>query len=80
MSLRSLAEQIMNYISTFPSEMRDLLQKFLLSNWQMYQMLPSIQQSTARSPTGLLESSIKFENAMVELRELLYEYFRHWEV
>ncbi|KAL2043072.1 hypothetical protein N7G274_004132 [Stereocaulon virgatum] len=33
-----------------------------------------------RGPTSLLETDIRFEDALEEYRELLYEYFRHWEV
>lgn len=80
MSLRSTGEQILKCLGTFPKEMRELLQKILCANWQMYQILINIQQSTARSPTGLLESNIRFEDALGDYRELPYEYFRHWEV
>lgn len=80
LSLRSTGEQILRCLRTFPREMRELLQKVLFCNWQMYQILLKIQQSTVRSPTGLLESNIRFEDALGEYRELPYEYFRHWEV
>lgn len=80
MSLRSAWEQILRSVGTFPREMRELLQNIVRANWQMYQVLLSIQQSTSRSPTGLLESNIRFEDALGECRELPYEYFRHWEV
>ena len=80
MSLRSLGEQMMEYIGHFPREVRDLLRAILQSNWQIYRVLLQTQQSTSPSPTGLLESNIKFEDALGEYRELPYEYFRHWEV
>ena len=80
MSLRSTGGQISRFLKTFPREMRELLQNILRTNWQMYQVLLKIQQSIARSPTGLLESNIKFEDALGDCRELPYEYFRHWEV
>ena len=82
MSLRTTWEQILGCLGTFPRarEMRELLQKILRANWQMYQILLKIQQSTARSPTGLLESNIRFEDALGDYREMPYEYFRHWEV
>ena len=79
-SLRGLGEQIMNYIGHFPEDIRDLLRSILQSNWQLYQVLLQIQQSTPHSPTGLLDSNIKFEDALGEYSELPYEYFRHWEV
>ena len=80
MSMKGIGYQIISFLSSFPLEMRDFLQKILQSNWQMYQMLLDMQQRPAQSPTGLLESNIKFEDAMGELKELPYEYFRHWEV
>ena len=80
MSLRSTGEQILKFLRTFPGEMRELLENILRANWQTYQVLLRIQQSTTRSPTGLLESNIRFEDALGEYRELPYEFFRHWEV
>ena len=80
MSLRSTGEQILRCLGTFPQEMRELLQNIVRANWHMYQVLLNIQQSTSRSPTGLLESNIRFEDALGDSRELPYEYFRHWEV
>ena len=80
MSLRSTGEQILRCLRTFPREMRELLQKILIANWQMYQILLKIQQTTVRSPTGLLDSNIRFEDALGDYSELPYEYFRHWEV
>lgn len=80
MSLRDIGKQTMRFVCTFPSEMRSLLQKIIQSNWQIYQLLLSLQKSPGQSPTGLLDSNIKFEDAMGELHELPYEYFRYWEV
>ncbi len=80
MSLRSLGEQMMDYIRQFPQEIRDLLRVILLSNWQMYQVLLQIQHHISYNPTGRLDSNITFEDALGEYRELPYEYFRHWEV
>lgn len=79
-NLRSTGEEILRCLGTFPREMRELIQCILHANWQMYQVLLKIQQSTARSPTGLLESNIRFEDALGDYRELPYEYFCHWEV
>ena len=80
MSLRGVGQQIMSFVSAFPLEMRDLLQKILQSNWQIYNVLLSIQQSPKPSPTQSLDSNIQFEDAMGELIPLPYVYFRHWEV
>lgn len=80
MSLRSTGERILSCLASFPREFRDLLQQILQRKWQMYQILLSIQRSMARSPTGLLGSNIKFEDALGEYTELPYELFRHWEV
>ena len=80
MSLRDIGKQAMTFLCTFPLEMRHLLQKILQSNWQIYQLLLNVQKAPGRSPTGLLDSNIKFEDAMGELYELPYEFFRYWEV
>ncbi|KAL9138298.1 MAG: hypothetical protein Q9175_000481 [Cornicularia normoerica] len=79
MSLRSTGEQILKCLGTFPREMLELLQNITRASWQMYQVLLMIQQTTVRSPTGLLESNIRFEDALRDHKEFLYEYFRHWE-
>ena len=80
LKLRSIGDHIMAFLANFPYEMRDLLKSILQSNWQMYQVLLQVQRSTARSPTGLLESNIKFEDALGEIMQLPYAYFRYWEV
>lgn len=78
--LRTIAEQITGYIRTFPQNVRDALQAPMQSNWQMYQILPKIQQAISRGPTSFCASNIRFTNALGEYRELPYEYFCHWEV
>ena len=80
MSLRDIGKEVRNFLGTFPSEMRNLLRKILQSNSQIYQLLLNVQKTPGQSPTGLLDSNIKFEDAMGELYELPYEYFRYWEV
>ena len=78
-SLRGLCEQIRDYFGKFPQEIQGHLQRIMNSNWQIYQILLQIQQSLMRGPTSLLETNIRFEDALGEYRELPYEYFRHWE-
>ena len=80
MSLRGIGQQFMTFVTAFPVEMRDLLQRILQSNWQIYHILLSIQQTPTPSPTQLLDTNIQFEDAMGELIPLPYVYFRHWEV
>lgn len=70
MSLRSTGEFCLRRLGTFPREMRELLENILRANWQMYQILLKIQQSTVRPPTGLLESNVRFEDALGGYREL----------
>lgn len=78
--LRSLGEQVMGCVGQFPKEIRDFLRSILQSNWQIYRLLLQVQKNISHSPTGLLDSNIKFEDALGEYKELPYEYFRHWEV
>ena len=79
-SLRTMAEQITDYIRTIPQSFRESLQAPMQSNWQMYQVLLQIQQTFSRAPTSLHVSNIRFTNALGEYRELPYEYFCQWEV
>ena len=69
MSMRSTGEQIIGYLRNFPHDLRELLQKIIQGNWQMYRVLLQIQNNTARSPSGLLESNIRFEDALGDYRE-----------
>lgn len=80
MSFRRTGDQILEFFRSFPQGLRELLNKILQSNWQMYQILLQVQQNFARSLTGMLDSNIKFEDALGDHRELPYEIFRHWEV
>ena len=80
MSLRSLGEQIMAFVRTFPHDVRHLLQSIMQVDWRTYQAVLQIQERLARSPTSLHESNIQFTNVLGEYRELPYEYFCQWEV
>ena len=80
MNFRSVKQRIMGFVNAFPLEIRDLLQKILQSDWQVYQLLLSIQRSLAQAPTQILDSNIQFEDPMGDLISLPYVYFRHWEV
>ncbi len=80
MSLRSLGEQIMAFVRTFPREIRDLLNTLVYVDWRTYQAVLQIQERLTQSPTSLHDSNIKFTNVLGEYRELPYEYFCHWEV
>ena len=79
-SLRSLGEQIMAFIRTFPQDMRELLQNIVQADGRTYQAVLQIQKRLAQSPTSLHNSNIHFTNVLGEYRELPYEYFCQWEV
>lgn len=79
-SLRNLGEQILNFLRSFPKEIRALLQGIMQADWRTYQAVLQIQEHLARSPTFLHDSNIRFTNALGEYRELPYEYFSHLEV
>ena len=80
MSLRSLGEQIMATVHTFPHDIRNLLHTVIQGDWRTYQAVLQIQERLARSPTSLHDSNIQFTNVLGEYRELPYEYFCQWEV
>ncbi|MCJ1313124.1 hypothetical protein MMC25_006801 [Agyrium rufum] len=78
-TLQSLSSQILAFLRVFPSELRTLLQSIIRTNVRMYAVLLSINQKIAASPTLLLESNIRMEDAFGEIRTLPYEWFRYWE-
>ena len=77
---RHFGQQIMDYLNTFPGKIQALLGAILQSNLQTYQLMLQMQQNISPRPTNLLESNIRFKDALGEIKELPYEYFRHWEV
>ena len=80
LSLRTLGQQILTFLSTFPQEIRDLLQSIVQADWRTYQAVLHLQQCLARSPTSVHESNIRFTDVLGEYRELPYEFFSRWEV
>jgi hypothetical protein len=80
LNLRSLGERMLQSITTLPSDIRDLLRKILRSNMQIYYLLLQNQNTLSPTPTMLLQSNIRFEDALGVVRELPYQWFRHWEV
>ena len=77
---RQFGQQIMDYLNAFSGKIQGLLRAILQSNLQTYQLMLQMQQNVPPRPTNLLESNIRFEDVLGELKELPYEYFRHWEV
>ena len=79
-TIRSLGSQIIAFLRTFPAEPRTLLQSIIRTNLRMFAILVSIHEKIATSPTQLLQSNIRVEDALGVVRELPYEWFRYWEV
>lgn len=79
LSLRDIGQQVINFLETFPKEIRELLHKILQMNFQIYSLLLHSQSNIGTSPTLLLESNIRFEDALGRVRELPYQWFRYWE-
>ena len=50
------------------------------ANLQTYGLLRSIQDNMIRTPKFDLSDCICFEDALGRIKQLPYEYFRHWEV
>ena len=78
--LRSLGEQIIGFIRTFPHEIRDLLQSIVQADWRTYQAVLQRPERSSQSPTAWTADTIQFTNVLGEYRELPYEYFCQWEV
>lgn len=79
-SARSVAKQVFDFLVSFSREAQEIMRAIIQSNWQIYRVLLEVQDRVAQTPTGLLNSNIKFENALGEYWEFPYEVFRHWEV
>lgn len=79
-SLRTLGLQVLAFLRAFPSELQSLLKMIIRTNMQMYVLLLGISERIGASPTLLLQSNIKFEDALGVRRELPFEWFRSWEV
>ncbi|KAL8639087.1 MAG: hypothetical protein Q9226_008918, partial [Calogaya cf. arnoldii] len=78
-SARSVAKQVFDFLISFSREAQETMRAIIQSNWQIYRVLLEVQDKVAQAPTGLLNSNIKFENALGEYWEFPYEVFRHWE-
>lgn len=78
--LRETAWQAKRFLCIFPAEIRALIQSIVRSNTQMYMLLLKIHNSITTSPSDQGSSKIKLEDALGVVRELPYEWFRHWEV
>ena len=79
-TLQTLSSQIVGFLRSFPMELRTLLDTVIRTNMRMYVMLLSIHERISASPTLLLQSNIRFEDALGVTQELPYEWFRSWEV
>lgn len=75
MSLRSRGEQIFQFLSTLPRDIRDLLNTIVQADRRTYQAVLQIQQRLAKSPICQHDSNIQFTNVLGEYREFPYEYF-----
>ncbi|KAL8951486.1 MAG: hypothetical protein Q9222_002540 [Ikaeria aurantiellina] len=79
-SLRSIGEQILDFVKTFPQEIRARMQTIAQADWRTYEAVLQLQEHVAHAPTSLHDSNIQFTNVLGEHRSLPYEYFCHWEV
>ncbi|CAI6319690.1 unnamed protein product [Periconia digitata] len=80
MILRDIGMQIVEFIKTFPLELRGLLQQIIHGNLQNFHVLLAIQNSISPSPSLLCNSNIRFEDGRGVVRMLPFEWFRYWEV
>jgi hypothetical protein len=79
-TLYGLGTQILSILRVFPAELRTVLQNVIRTNVQMYAILLEVQRKISLSPTLALESNIRIEDALGQVRSLPFEWFRHWEV
>jgi hypothetical protein len=79
-TLCNLGTQILSILRSFPAELRTLLETVLRTNTQMYAVLLEVHRKIGAHPTLMLDSNIRIEDALGEVRSLPFEWFRHWEV
>ncbi|KAL8916910.1 MAG: hypothetical protein Q9208_008274 [Pyrenodesmia sp. 3 TL-2023] len=79
-TLKTVGDQILSFVKTFPKEIRDCLQAITQADRRTYQAVLQIQDHISHTPSFLHESNIQFTNVLGEHRSLPYEYFCHWEV
>ena len=80
MAMQNVAQHVLDFVRTFPQEIRDRLQAMTQANWRTYQAVLQTQDHFSRMPNAQYVSYIEFTNALGEHRSLPYEYFCHWEV
>ena len=80
MALQNIAQHVLDFVRTFPQEIRDRLQAMTQADWRTYQAVLRIQDHFTHMPNAQYASYIEFTNALGEHRSLPYEYFCHWEV
>ena len=79
-NIQNIGEQILAFLGSFPSEFRALLRNMTQMDFRIYNILLEVQRDIAAAPTNILQSNIRFEDALGRGRELPYEFFRRWEV
>lgn len=79
-ALRDIGQQVLNFVNSFPRDIRTILQKILRTNIQIYYLLLHFQNNLTPNPSMLSESNISFEDGLGRSRRLPYEWFQHWEV
>lgn len=80
MGLRSMCLEMLAILQKLPTDLLAIIREIQSSNVQIYALLLKIASSVPASPTWLLSSNIRFEDALGVIWELPYEYFKHWEI
>ena len=80
MAMQNVVQHVLDFVRTFPQEIRDRLQAMTQADWRTYQAVLRLQDHILHMPNAQHASYIEFTNALGEHRLLPYEYFCHWEV
>lgn len=79
--LRDLSAQIISLLSSIPTELGCMIQSVIRSNARIESMLLGIQQRVPASPSLLMESNIRLEDALGRVHaDIPFEWFQYWEV
>ncbi|KAH7413667.1 hypothetical protein DE146DRAFT_2500 [Phaeosphaeria sp. MPI-PUGE-AT-0046c] len=80
MSLKDVCLEMLLILRKLPTDLLTMLRNIQESNVQMYALLLKIASSVPASPSWLLTSNIRFEDALGVKLDLPYEFFKHWEI
>ncbi|KAL9618414.1 MAG: hypothetical protein Q9160_006855 [Pyrenula sp. 1 TL-2023] len=78
-SFRNLCQQIMEFLRSFPKEIRNTLGCLMQSNLQIFNHILQLQHTLANTPSATAVPAIHFLDALDRQRTLPWDIFHQWE-